>query len=81
MGSIEYQNQLIEGFEKLRDFNINCVEDKKLAEYYQGWIDEFKSGKIKNEKMIRYIENQIDYWQPKDRLYVKYLQSLIKESI
>ncbi len=42
------------------------------------WIEEVKVGKLKNKNLRNFIENQIHYYNPKDRGYTDYLKSLLK---
>lgn len=74
-----YEEQLMENLEKLRDFNINIIPNKELEIYYQSWIDQVKNKNIIDKKLIKYLENQADYYGPKDRNYSKYIERLIYE--
>lgn len=71
-----------EDIESLRDFNINnIITDKKLAEYYQTWLDQIDNKKIIDTKLWKYIENQINYWCEKDRSYANFLNEFLNECL
>ena len=72
------EEKLIENLEKIRDFNINEIPNSKLASYYQIWIDQIYAKNIYDSKLKFWIENQADYYQPKDRSYSNFLRNLIK---
>lgn len=74
------KKKLLEELGKLRDFNINILPNKDLADYFQSWIDEVQTEKINNPKLVLYIENQISYWGPKNRAYARWLEKLIYSS-
>jgi hypothetical protein len=75
--NMDHKDALLEVVEKLRDFNINAIPNKALADYYQGWIDQLNKGKITHPKFIRWLSLQADYWIPKDRDFGNYIKGLI----
>jgi hypothetical protein len=69
---IDYEQKLIQTLEKARD--LSNLEHYNLK-HYQLWIDQIKTKHISTDLMM-WIDNQISYYQPKDREYAKFLEKL-----
>jgi len=74
-----YYKLLLEDIEKLKDTCINVISEPEIAKKYQGWIDQFKAGKITDKAFIRWLDILADYWGPKDRSYSQYIKSLFNQ--
>ena len=73
-------DEMLETLEKLRDINIYHFDDKTLAKFYQGWIDQFNEGKVTCPKFYRWLELQYDYHNQKNREKGAWIKSLLEVS-
>jgi len=77
---MNHHDYLLEEVTKLRDFNINCVQNKELADYYSKWVSQVSNEIVKDNKLREFIKNQLVYWR-KDKNYCEYLIKLLKIGI
>jgi hypothetical protein len=71
-------NSLLEDLEKLINNLKDVPHSEKTKNKFLSWYDQIKKNKIKDKDLISWIENQIDYWSPKDRNYSNFLETLIE---
>jgi hypothetical protein len=81
-----HKNSLLEDIQKLIGSIIYTHESSfkqeflNLQIYYRTWEEQIKNDCITDYKLFKWVENQIGYWGPKYKGYVKYLESLLDKS-
>lgn len=75
---------ILEDLERCRDSFINMFEDdprKEYYKYYQTWIDQITNNCITDERLWKWIDNYMNYYQEKDKQYCIFVEQILNEGL